>query len=84
MKTFIIRPYTVGKDKRSLAMVLPSEIVRSLRINPMTVFLLLQVKGADKLELKIIREEDLLKKDEMSTTAAVEKFSKLTMQDSTS
>ena len=55
---YTIQPYGVGKGKKSLAMVLPSEVVKSLKINSLSVFLLLQVKGVDNLELKIIREED--------------------------
>jgi hypothetical protein len=43
-------------------MVLPSEIVKSLRINPQAAFLLLKVNESDVIELKIIREEDLAKK----------------------
>jgi hypothetical protein len=60
---YIIQPYCVGKDKRSLAMVLPYEIVKSLKIDPLSTFLLLQVRGIDDLRLKIIREEDLEKKN---------------------
>jgi hypothetical protein len=60
---YIIQPYCVGKDKRSLAMVLPYEVVKSLKIDPLSTFLLLQVRGIDDLRLKIIREEDLEKKD---------------------
>ncbi|HEY6536460.1 MAG TPA: hypothetical protein VIY08_11790 [Candidatus Nitrosocosmicus sp.] len=80
-KQYLIQPYSVGKDKKSLAMVLPSGIVKSLRINPMAAFLLLQVKGADNIELKIIREEDLIKK-ETESMMPVEKFTRLAQQES--
>jgi hypothetical protein len=60
---YLINPYAVGKDKKSLAMVLPVEVVKGLEINPQSVFLLLEVKGKDKLQLQIIRESDLVKKE---------------------
>ncbi len=59
---YLVQPYAVGKDKRSLAMVIPYEIVRSLRIDPLNIYLLLKVEGFDKLQIKIIREEDLANK----------------------
>lgn len=62
-RIYPIRPYAVGKDKRSLAMVIPSEIVKALEINPQSVFLLLKVKSAENLQIQIIREDDLAKKD---------------------
>jgi hypothetical protein len=40
-------------------MVIPSEVVKTLEINTLSVFLLLQVKSADKMKLQIIREADL-------------------------
>ncbi len=49
-------------------MVLPSEIVKSLRINPLNAYLSLKVNGPDNIELKIIREEELAKKDEEDDT----------------
>lgn len=60
---YIIQPYCVGKGKRSLDIVLPSEVVKSLNIDPLSIFLLLQVKGTDNIELKILREENLAKID---------------------
>jgi hypothetical protein len=62
-KIYLIHLYSVGKDKKSLAMVLPSEIVKTLEINPQFVFLILKVKSADNMQLQIIREADLEKKD---------------------
>jgi hypothetical protein len=78
-KQYLIQAYSVGKDKRSVAMVLPSEIVKSLRINPQNAFLLLRVNERSDIELKIIREEDLVKKDE-EKMIPVEKFPRLTQQ----
>jgi len=61
--SFIVRPFRVGRDKKSLSIVIPSEIVKSLHVNPLSVFLLLRTNGLDEINLKIIREEDLTKKD---------------------
>jgi hypothetical protein len=58
-----IQPYLVGKGKKSLAMILPSEVVKSLKIDPLSIILLLKVNGIDDIQLRIIREEDLVKKD---------------------
>ena len=44
-------------------MVIPSEIVKTLEINPQFVFLLLKIRGKDDVQLKIIKEADLEKKD---------------------
>ena len=60
---YLVSPYAVGKDKKSLAMVLPVEVVKALEINPQSVFLLLEVIGKDELQLQIIRESDLIKKE---------------------
>jgi hypothetical protein len=60
---YLVSPYAVGKDKKSLAMVLPVEVVKALEINPQSIFLLLEVKGRDILQLQIIRESDLAKKE---------------------
>jgi len=63
LRQYVIQPYSVGKDKRSLAMVIPSEIVKLLKIDPLSIFLLLKVSGKDKFSIKILREEDLAKKE---------------------
>jgi len=60
---YLVTPYGVGKDKKSLAIVVPSEVVKTLEIDPQTIFLLLEVKGKDELQLQIIRESDLEKKE---------------------
>jgi hypothetical protein len=76
---FIIQPYQVGKNKRSLAMILPSAVVKALNIDPLAIFLFLKVDGSDDLQLKIIREKDLVKKDTKNTISA-DKFTRLTQQ----
>lgn len=62
-KLYLIHPYSVGKDKKSLAMVLPSEVVKALEINPQAIFLSLKVIGVDCLHIQIIRQSDLERKD---------------------
>ena len=62
-KIYLIRPYAVGKDKKSLAMVLPSELVKTLEIEPQVIFLSIKVMGVDNLLLQIIRQSDLERKD---------------------
>ena len=66
---YLVSPYAVGKDKKSLAMVLPVEIVKALEINPQSVFFLLKVTGMDTIHLHIIREEDLVKEDVIPVAA---------------
>ena len=56
---YVIQPYAVGKDKRSVAMILPAKVVKALKINPQSIFLLLQINNDNDLRIKIIREEDL-------------------------
>jgi hypothetical protein len=73
---YLITPYAVGKDKKSLAMVLPVEVVKALEINPQSIFLLLNVRGKDDLQLQIIREEDLAKKEKVMHTSNDQRQSK--------
>ena len=54
-RQYVIQPYSVGKEKRSLAMVIPAEIVKSLKIDPLSIFLLLKISGKDDLHLKVLR-----------------------------
>lgn len=68
---YYIQPYLVGSDKRSLALILPSKLVKSLNINPMTILFLLKVAGHNELHLKIIRQDDLERKDTEKISAAV-------------
>jgi antitoxin component of MazEF toxin-antitoxin module len=67
---YLIQPYCVGKHKRSLAMILPTGMVKALDINPQTVLLLLKVKGNDDIYIKIIRQEDLSEKNTENTIPA--------------
>ena len=62
-KIYLIHPYAVGKDKKRLAMVIPSELVKALEINPQVIFLSLKVIGVDSIHLQIIRQSDLERKD---------------------
>ena len=55
---YVIQPYAVGRDKRSLAMILPSKVVKGLKINTQSIFLLLQVNDKD-LRMKIIDADEL-------------------------
>ncbi len=80
---FLLKPYSVGKNKKSLAMIVPSPVVKALGIDPLTIFLLLSVNGSNDLQLKIIREEDLAKKETKSMMPA-EKFTRLNQQVSVS
>ncbi len=65
-KQYLIQPYTVGKNKSSLAMILPSDIVKKQNIDPLSVFFLLKVNGNDDLQLRIIRQQDLEKEKEVT------------------
>lgn len=44
-------------------MVLPSELVKTLEIEPQVIFLSIKVMGVDNLLLQIIRQSDLERKD---------------------
>jgi hypothetical protein len=61
---FIIRPYKLGANRKSLGMILPSKVVKFLEIDSISIYLLLKVKGKNDLQIKIIREEDLMEKEE--------------------
>ncbi len=78
-KRYLIKPYGVGKEKRSLAMILPSQVVKELEFDPSTMLLSLQVKGLNDLHLKITREENFIKKDTERLIPA-EKFPTLSKQ----
>ncbi len=56
-KQYYVQPYLVGKDKRSLALILPAKLVKALNINPSTILFLLKVNGNDQLDLVIVRQE---------------------------
>ncbi len=80
LKTYLISPYLVGSNNTSTAVVLPAHVVKILKIDSTSTFLLLKVYSDDELHLKIIREKDLIKEDEKSAPIAVEKVPRLTMQ----
>ena len=60
--SYLIQPFPTGKEKRSLAMIFPSPVVKMLKFDPLTMFLLLKVHGADNIQLTLIRKSDLIKK----------------------
>lgn len=55
----LVKPYSVGKDGKSTSVILPHELVKSMKINPKTTFLLLKTTGIDEIQLRILREENL-------------------------
>lgn len=61
-RNHVVQPYRVGKDKRSLAMVIPADIVKSISIDPSSDLFLLKVIDSNEIHLKIIKEQDLLDK----------------------
>jgi hypothetical protein len=72
----IIELFRTGKNQSSTGLILPSQIVKKLGINPLTEFLLLKVMEDGDLWLRIINKERLLevnKKNRKST----EKFPRL-------
>jgi hypothetical protein len=75
-KQYFVQPYLVGKEKRSLAMIMPFELVRSLNLAPHSVLFLLKVMGNDQIQLLIVRKEDLKQKVANSTPLPVEQENK--------
>lgn len=59
----LIKPCRVGKNKQSIHMNIPSDIAKTLNIDPLTTIFLLKVTGHNRLELKILRAEELDKND---------------------
>ena len=52
---YIVQPYHVGTNKQSLAIVIPSPIVKKYKFNPVTtVFTLKVMENTDELLLKDI------------------------------
>jgi len=51
-------------------------------VNPLSVFLLLRTNELDEINLKIIREEDLTKKDIEKITSSVDSVSQSSQQNS--
>jgi len=60
---YIRKPYKIGSNRKSLGFVLPAPVVKSLEIDPLSDYLLLKVSGKDNLQLKVLRKEDLDKKE---------------------
>jgi hypothetical protein len=56
----LIQPYRVGKDKKSMAMILPSSVIRYTKFDPNTMFFLLKVTGTNSLHLQIINEKNII------------------------
>jgi hypothetical protein len=60
---FVIQPYSVGKDKKSLAIVIPSPIVKKYNLNSFsTIFLMHDQEHTNSLILRTIDEIDSNKK----------------------
>jgi len=64
VKNKLIQPYLAGKNQKSVAMIIPASIVKAHEIDPSSVILLLRSDGFNDLKLKIIREQDLIEKEE--------------------
>ena len=62
-ESFIIKPYKIGSNRRTLGMTIPAKVVKALEINPLSEYLLLKVDGKDDLQLKVLRKEDLDKEE---------------------
>ncbi len=71
-KQYYVQPYLVGKDKRSLALILPAKLVKALNINPLIVLFLLKVIGGDQLQLIVVRQEHLERKAAGDVTYAAD------------
>ena len=63
-------------------MILPTELVKALDIDPHAVLLLLRIKGIDDIYLKIIRQKDLAEKNTENMIPAADKFLKPSQQES--
>ncbi|HEX5186959.1 MAG TPA: hypothetical protein VFV86_08725 [Nitrososphaeraceae archaeon] len=51
----LVQPYKVGtKTKKSLAMIIPSKIVKSHKIEPSTIFIIRSDENKDKIILEMI------------------------------
>lgn len=63
-KRFVIQPYNVGKDKKSLAIVIPIQIVKKYNLNSSsTVFFMQEEEQTNSLLLKKIDEIETNKKN---------------------
>jgi len=64
--TYAIQPYHVGsKDTKSLALVIPAEVVRQYDISPSTIFALRLDERTKKITLQNIHE--ILQEEQMTS-----------------
>ena len=62
-KRFLIQPYNVGKDKKSLAIVIPCQIVKKYNLNSSsTIFFMQEEEQTNSLLLRKIDEIESDKK----------------------
>lgn len=62
-KRFVIQPYNVGKDKKSLAIVIPTQIVKKYNLNSSsTIFFMQEEEQTNSLLLRTIDEIEPNKK----------------------
>jgi hypothetical protein len=62
-KRYLIQPYNVGKDKKSLAIVIPSQIVKKYNLNSSsTIFFLQEDEQTNSFLLRTIDEIESNKK----------------------
>ena len=62
-KRFLIQPYNVGKDKKSLAIVIPCQIVKKYNLNLFsTIFFMQEEEQTNSLLLRTIDEIEPNKK----------------------
>ena len=75
---YFIHPYGVGKDGKSMAMIIPSAVIKSTKFDPETMFFMLKVSGPNSLQLEIISEKNIVSQNKMSA----QKFTTLPEQTS--
>jgi hypothetical protein len=62
-KRYLIQPYNVGKDKKSLAIVIPSQIVKKYNLNSSsTIFFMQEDEQTNSFLLRTIDEIESNKK----------------------
>jgi hypothetical protein len=61
----LIKPYLAGKNQKCVGIFIPKAIVKKHKIDPSSVLLLITSNGFDDLQLKILREENLIEKEEV-------------------
>lgn len=79
LKNYFIRPYGVGKERRSLAMILPSEIVKTFELDSAALIFLVRAVDYNHLQITIIREKDIIQENNQTMIPA-EKFEGLDQQ----